>query len=267
MIRQPAVAGQFYPGDEKSLKKELERYIVRETKKERALGVLAPHAGYMYSGAVAGAVYSRVEIPQTVVILCPNHTGLGARAAIMLEGTWIVPGTRIPIYTPLAKEIMENSRELDEDSMAHLREHSLEVHLPFLFYLNPGLRFVPICLMGSDFSLCEDVGNAVARALQKREEKALIVASSDMTHYESHKAAQEKDKKAIDKVLALDPKGLLDTVRRQNISMCGVIPATAMLVAVKELGAQRAELVKYATSGEVSGDYDQVVGYAGIFVS
>jgi len=267
MTRQPAVAGQFYPGDEKGLKRELERYIVRVEKKESALAALAPHAAYMYSGGVAGAVYSRMEIPDIIVIMCPNHSGLGARAAIMLNGTWEIPGTSIPIHTQLAEDILKNSKELEEDSLAHLREHSLEVHLPFLFYLNPHISFVPICLMGRNYSFCEDIGKAVASAIKERKEKALIVASSDMTHYESHDEAKKKDKKAIDRVLALDPEGLLDTVRKQGITMCGVIPATAMLVAAKELGARRAELVKYATSGEVSGDYDQVVGYAGILVS
>jgi len=267
MTRQPAVAGQFYPGDEKGLKRELERYIVKGQKKVTALGALAPHAGYMYSGAVAGAVYSRIEIPDLIVIMCPNHSGLGARASIMLNGTWEIPGASVPIHSQLAEDILNNSKELEQDSLAHLREHSLEVHLPFLYYLNPKISFVPICLMGRSYSFCEDIGKAVASAVKERKQKALIVASSDMTHYESHDEAKKKDRKAIDRILDLDPEGLLDIVRTEGISMCGVIPATAMLVAAKELGAHRAELVKYATSGEVSGDYDQVVGYAGILVS
>lgn len=261
------MSGQFYPGNAEALKTEVDRCIAGGARKEKALTVLAPHAGYMYSGPVAGAVYSRVEIPRTAVILCPNHSGRGARAAIMMEGAWEIPGAAIPIDTQLAGEILESSGELEEDSLAHLNEHSCEVHLPFLFHLNPGLRFVPICLMGRDYNFCVDIGRAVASVIRKSAESILIVASSDMTHYEPLEEARKKDKKAIDRILALDPQGLYDTVRRLGITMCGIIPATAMLVAAVDLGAKKAELVKYATSGEVSGDYTQVVGYAGIFVS
>ncbi len=267
LVRRPAVAGQFYPGDPRSLTRDLERYLVRNSHSVKAIGVLAPHAGYMYSGSVAGAVYSRVEIPSLAVILGPNHSGLGARAAIMCDGAWEIPGAIVPIDAPLAQGILRVSKALEDDFQAHLNEHSLEVHLPFLARLNPGLHIVPICLMGRDYALCEDVGMAVASAVRERNESVLIVASSDMTHYEPHEDAKRKDKLAIDRVLALDPRGLYDTVRTRDITMCGVIPATAMLVAAVALGATRADLVRYATSGEVSGDYDQVVGYAGISIS
>jgi AmmeMemoRadiSam system protein B len=201
-----------------------------------------------------------------VVILSPNHTGLGSRAAVMSEGAWQMPAGEVGINSSLSRLIMEQSKYLEEDELAHLREHSLEVQLPFLQYFNPDFQMVPICLAGRDLKFCQDIGLAVARARKEFGQPVLIVASSDMTHYESQRAAKRKDEMAIEKILSLDPPGLLEIVRKESISMCGVIPTTAMLIACKELGAKDARLVKYATSGDVSGDYDQVVGYAGIIV-
>lgn len=266
MIRKPAVANQFYPGDKNKLTKEIENYVIKEEKKEDVLGLVVPHAGYMYSGSVAGSVYSVVNIPDNVVVLCPNHTGLGSRAAIMSEGVWQIPTGDVGINSSLSRLIKDQSKNLEEDEGAHLREHSLEVQLPFLQYFNPNFQMVPICLGGRDLKFCQDIGLALARARKEFGQPVLIVASSDMTHYESRRSAKRKDEMAIEKILSLDPAGLLETVRREGISMCGVIPATVMLIACKELGAKEARLVKYATSGDVSGDYDQVVGYAGIIV-
>jgi len=266
MIRKPAVANQFYPGDKKNLTKEIESYAIKEEKKEEVLGLIAPHAGYMYSGRVAGSVYSVVNIPDNVVIICPNHTGMGSNAAIMSEGVWQMPTGDVGINSQLSRLIKDQSKNLEEDEQAHVREHSLEVQLPFLQYFNPNFQMVPICLAGRDLKFCQDIGLALARAKKEFNQPVLIVASSDMTHYESQQSAKKKDEMAIEKILSLDPPGLLETVRRENISMCGVIPTTVMLIACKELGAKEARLVKYATSGDVSGDYDQVVGYAGIVV-
>ncbi|UCD84879.1 MAG: AmmeMemoRadiSam system protein B [Deltaproteobacteria bacterium] len=266
MIRKPSVAHQFYPGDKNKLAREIESYTTKEAKKEDVLGLVAPHAGYMYSGMVAGSVYSVVNIPDNVVVLSPNHTGLGSRAAVMSEGAWQMPTGDVGINPSLSRLIMEQSKYLEEDEQAHLREHSLEVQLPFLQYFNPDFQMVPICLAGRDMKFCQDIGLAVARALKEFGQPVLIVASSDMTHYESQRVAKRKDEMAIEKILSLDPPGLLEIVRKESISMCGVIPTTVMLIACKELGAKEARLVKYATSGDVSGDYDQVVGYAGITV-
>ncbi|MBF8250845.1 MAG: hypothetical protein HW382_473 [Deltaproteobacteria bacterium] len=177
-----------------------------------------------------------------------------------------MPNGNIEINSDLAGAIVENSKYLKDDHLAHLNEHSLEVQIPFLQRFRKDIRIVPIAMMNMDYAICQDIGHAVARAVKSFKEPVLIVASSDMTHYESDKSAREKDKKAIDRVLALDPDGLFKTVRENRITMCGVIPATIMLIACKELGAKKAELVDYATSGETSGDYEQVVGYAGMIV-
>lgn len=265
MVRSPAVAGQFYPANPSILEKEVSSYT-KEVKRENALGVISPHAGYIYSGKVAGGVYSRINIPKDVIIIGPNHTGLGEPEAVMTSGTWHLPGGDVAINTDLAGAIVENSKYLKDDHLAHLNEHSLEVQIPFLQRFRKDIRIVPIAMMSMDYAICQDIGHAVAMAVKSFKEPVLIVASSDMTHYESDKTAREKDKKAIDRVLALDPEGLLKTVRENRITMCGVIPATIMLIACKELGAKKAELVDYATSGETSGDYEQVVGYAGMII-
>ena len=265
MIRTPAVAGQFYPGNPQTLEKEVASFL-KDMKKEDVLGVMAPHAGYIYSGKVAGSVYSRINIPRDVIIIGPNHTGLGHSEAIICSGAWHMPGGDVEINSELSGAILEGSRYLMDDPLAHHREHSLEVHIPFLQHFRKDLRIVPIAMMSMDYDVCHDIGHAVAGAIKSFKDPVLIVASSDMTHYESHTSAKEKDRKAIDRMLALDDEGLLKTVRDMRITMCGVVPATIMLIACKELGAKRAELVDYATSGETSGDYEHVVGYAGIIV-
>ena len=266
MIRQPAVANQFYDKDPTRLHYDLGTLIgpVKDARPAKAL--VAPHAGYIYSGAVAGAAYARVEVPETVVILGPNHTGFGSRAAIMTRGSWAMPMGTVPISEDLAALMVEFSDHLEDDAQAHVHEHSLEVQVPFLQYRRPDLSIVPICLGSVPFSVCKDIGSAIAKAVKQAKRPVLLVASTDMTHYESQKQAESKDRLAIDKVLAMDPEGLLETVRKHNISMCGVIPTTVTLVASLALGAGSASLVRYATSGDVSGDYLQVVGYASFIV-
>lgn len=266
MIRKPAVAHQFYPGDAARLRRDMEKLTLRVEKKESAIGIMAPHAGYVYSGVVAGEVYSRLIIPENVVIICPNHTGIGSRAAIMSGGVWEMPMGDVQINSNLAERIMEKSNRLEEDPSAHSREHSLEVQLPFLRYFNDNFKMVPVCLTNLSFNECEEIGMGIARSIVELNEPVLIVASSDMTHYEPQKYAKENDRKALKEIEALNPKGLLDVVRRNSISMCGVIPTTVMLIAAVELGAKSAQVIKYATSGDVSGDYAAVVGYAGVVV-
>jgi len=265
MIRQPAVANQFYPGREKDLKKEIAGRIKEDQERESVLALVSPHAGYMYSGNVAGTVYSRAEITDDVIIMGPNHHGIGDPFAVMENGEWKMPGGSININEKLADLLIEESKWLSADSRAHIEEHSLEVQLPFIQYVNPNAEFVPIVLGRADFKICEEIGMAMARAIKRYGKPVVIVSSTDMTHYESQESAKRKDKMAIDKILSLDPSGLLETVNRNNISMCGVIPTTITLVAAKELGATKATLVDYATSGDVSGDYS-VVGYAGFII-
>lgn len=266
MIRQPAVAGQFYPGTPKDLDRTV-RSLTRDVpEKVRARGIVVPHAGYVYSGAVAGEVFSSVEIPVRNIVFCPNHTGAGADAAIMSRGSWRMPWGDVPIDEPLASRLLASSLLLTEDVKAHGREHSLEVQLPFLRRFRESFRFVPIALGRLSVADCRSLGEDVANALRDDPDPPLLIASSDMTHYESDAAAKKKDQRAIAKILALDPEGLYDTVRSERITMCGVIPTTVVLFAALSLGATEARLIRYATSGDVSGDRNQVVGYAGLAI-
>ncbi|MFO1464492.1 MAG: AmmeMemoRadiSam system protein B [bacterium] len=267
MIREPAVAGRFYSANPQVLREELQEFLRSEDpRRESVIGVVSPHAGYMYSGHVAGAVFSRVQIPKKLLVLCPNHTGEGAYAAINSQGSWRTPLGEAQIDSALARRLMELDPMLEEDSSAHRREHALEVQLPFLQVLRKDFEFVPLCLSHFRYSDCEALGKAMARLIRESGEEVLMVASSDMNHYESQDRTLAKDQVAIDCILALDPKGLYQRVHEQNISMCGIIPTTCMLIAALELGAREAELVRHATSGDVSGDYSGVVGYAGILV-
>jgi hypothetical protein len=275
MIRQPAVAGHFYQGSPSALRDQVKRFLVSETKKVKALGIVSPHAGLVYSGSVAGAVYSRIELPGTFVLIGPNHTGLGAPVSLMARGSWETPLGAVRINDDLAEAVLSKSRRIHDDTMAHLQEHSLEVQLPFIQYLKRNFTIVPIQMMDTRLETCIEVGNAIASAIaecgaESAEYKAggtLIVASSDMSHYVSAETAKKKDHAAIKRILDLDAQGLYHTVRDEGISMCGYGPVVAMLTACKVLGATKADLVKYTNSGDVSGDYDQVVGYAGIVVS
>jgi MEMO1 family protein len=270
-IRQPAVAGRFYPANPERLRAEVESYLaapadVATEPKIRALGCVVPHAGYMYSGHVAGAVYRRLELPQRFVILCPNHTGMGEPLAIMSQGAWDTPLGEAEIDEELAEESKRRMPLLSEDNEAHRSEHALEVQLPFLQVLAPGFRFVPIAVGTSNFEVLSALGVALGNTLAQLRERVLIIASSDMNHYESDSITRVKDRRAIDQLLALDARGLYDVIRDGNISMCGYGPAVAMLTATRKLGATQAELIRYATSGDISGDKDMVVGYAGIAV-
>jgi MEMO1 family protein len=230
-----------------------------------AIGIVVPHAGYVYSGQVAGSVYSRLIIPNRTIILCPNHTGMGAPMAIMSKGAWRTPLGDIQIDAEMSSALMALDPAIEEDALAHEREHSLEVQLPFLQYLKgAGVMFVPITVGTSDWSDLENLGRAIAHAVQQVDSSTLIIASSDMNHYESDAITRIKDAKAIDPLLKRDARNLYETVQRNRISMCGFAPVTAMLIAANLLGATEAELVNYATSAEVSGDFDRVVGYAGI---
>jgi AmmeMemoRadiSam system protein B len=223
----------------------------------------------MYSGSVAGAVYARIELPDSIILIGPNHTGLGAPVSLMAKGSWETPLGRVEIDGPLAAAILSKSSRIHEDSLAHLREHSLEVQLPFIQYFRKDFKIVPIQMLDVRLETCKEVGKAVAEAIAEFKsamQDVLIVASSDMTHYESARAAKEKDEKAIGHILDLDPDGLYRTVKDLGITRCGFGPAVAMLTACKSLGATKAELVKYTNSGEASGDFDQVVGYAGIVI-
>jgi AmmeMemoRadiSam system protein B len=266
MKRTPAVAGQFYYGTAPRLTQQVEQFIDRSAPKEKVIGVVAPHAGLVYSGAVAGAVYSAITFPKTFVLMGPNHTGLGQKISLMDEGEWEIPTGTFAIDRKLASKIALSTDRVSRDAQAHIFEHSLEVQLPFIACFSKEVKIVPIAFLGASLDDCRETAGAIVRAVKEVDYPIVIVASSDMSHYLPDKIARQKDRKAIDRVLDLDAEGLYETVRKENISMCGFMPATVMLFAAKLLGAGSARLVKYATSGEVSGDYDSVVGYAGIIV-
>ncbi len=264
MNRNPAVAGQFYPGTAKELDRVVRLYTRDAKEKIRAKGIVVPHAGYVYSGGVAGEVFSSVEIPDRSVIFCPNHTGVGADAAVMSRGAWRMPWGEVPIDGELAGRLLAASPLLSEDASAHRREHSLEVQLPFLRRFRDPFRFVPVALGHLSLADCRSLGESAALVAEEDGNPPLLIASSDMSHYEPDAVARKKDGAAVDRMLALDPEGLFRVVRSERISMCGVIPATVVLFASLALGATSARLVKYSTSGDVSGDRGQVVGYAGL---
>jgi AmmeMemoRadiSam system protein B len=271
ILRHPAVAGRFYPGDPDDLRTEAQGYLSQSIPStgtpKKAIGCIAPHAGYMYSGHVAGAVFSQIEIPRLCVVLCPNHTGLGQALAMMSEGSWETPLGEVPIDSEFALALQQRFPALHNDAAAHRAEHAAEVELPFLQLKQPNLRIVPIALGTGQFEVLEQLGLALADVIARRGDPVLIVASSDMNHYESDVVTRAKDHRAIERILTMDARGLFDVVTQQNVSMCGFGPAVVMLTAARQLGAQSAQLVKYATSGDVSGDREMVVGYAGVVVA
>jgi len=266
IVREAAVAGRFYPANPERLRADVQSYFSPQTERVRAIGCVVPHAGYMYSGPVAGAVFARLEIPRSCLVLCPNHTGRGHSLAIMNEGAWKTPLGAVPIDSNLADGLMEEFPALAEDSAAHRFEHAIEVELPFLQACRADVKLVPIAIGTGQLVILERLGQAIADVLHRQKENVLIIASSDMNHYEDDASTRVKDRKAIEKILALDASGLYETVINESISMCGFGPAVTMLTAARLLGAQRAELVQYATSADVSGDRDRVVGYAGILI-
>lgn len=275
MDRHPAVAGSFYEGTAARLTAQVagcyEKAAIHVETALPMIGAIVPHAGFMYSGHVAAELYASVALPNRFIILCPNHTGRGRGVAINSEGAWLTPMGRVRVDEPLAAELRSYSSLFEEDSAAHAREHSLEVQLPLLQHrLNDRFTFVPICMKTPSFDICTEVAGAIARVVAEHRgagETIGIIASSDMNHYLDQETTLKKDQRAIDAILHLDPEGLWNVVLAEDISMCGFIPATTMLIAAKRLGATRATLIRHATSGDVSGDYGYVVGYASMVVS
>lgn len=269
-VRPPAVAGSFYEGTPERLAAQVDRCFAANPpapRKERFLGAVVPHAGLMYSGHVAAAFYASVELPKRLIILCPNHTGAGHFAAIHREGAWRTPFGDAAVDTPLADALMARTKLLADDVRAHAREHSLEVQLPFLQRLLPDFTFVPICLGAHRYDYAEEIGRAIAAVVKEEREPVAILASSDLNHYEDQRTTLRKDQLAIDEVLRRNPRELWRVVDEHDVSMCGFIPATTMLIAVNELGATEAKLIKHATSGDINGDYGRVVGYGAIKVA
>lgn len=264
--REPAVAGAFYPGSASELERQVQQLTPVQSERHDLLACIAPHAGYVYSGGVAGELYGHLNVPKRVVVLGPNHTGTGAMVAVAPHDQWHTPFGAQKVDVELAKLLVGAAPAAVFDANAHWREHSLEVQLPFLVARQPDLAFLPICLGHLGLDQCLDLGRTLSNLILDLEEPVGLVASSDMSHYVTDDQARTLDHLAIDAALTRNPAALYETVHREGITMCGVVPATVAIAAANELGASRAHLVAYATSGDASGDRSAVVGYAGICV-
>lgn len=265
-IRQPAVAGLFYASRPEKLERDVGKFLGVGAPAGPAVGAVVPHAGYIYSGPVAGAVYARLAVPRSAVILCPNHTGLGAPAALDPSEAWRTPLGDVPLARRLADRLLALAPSLEKDAEAHRREHSLEVQLPFLQVRRPDVEIVPVCLGAASLPLCREVGDALATLVEEEKEPPILLASSDMNHYESRDVGRAKDDLALARIEAVDPEGLFQTVLARSITMCGFLPTTALLFAARALGASRAEIVARRDSGDETGDDSSVVGYAGVVI-
>jgi MEMO1 family protein len=265
MIRKPSVAGAFYPGTAAALKAELAKYIDKKAPKVEAVGLLMPHAGYIYSGAAAGAAISRVVFKDTFIIIGPKHYGSGEPFSVWPEGTWQTPLGAVEVDAELAQKITGLSRYAAEDYRAHEGdEHAVEVQVPFLQYLKPDVRIVPIVLEGAELEIYQEIGRAIARAVKSLKKEVVILASGDMTHYEPAERAKVKDMKAVEAMLALDEAELDRRFYEMHMTMCALGPVCTLLSAAKELGVTGAEMVAYRNSGDALGDYSRVVAYAGV---
>jgi hypothetical protein len=265
MLRLPVVAGTFYPDNPSALTKQIEDFTRSQAVPEKISchACLVPHAGYVYSGHVAAAVFGRITLPKRIVVLGVRHFPYGEEAAMLPEGVWRTPLGDVSIDSTLAARISHACPLLHEDFVAHEREHSLEVQLPFLQVLDPGFTFVPIALGTIHFDQLVSIGESLGKILAA-EPGVLLLTTSDFNHYEDDATTRKKDRLAIEQILNLDPRGLFDVCRKEKISMCGLGPTVAMLSALKITASNYPELVQYATSADVSGDTSAVVGYAGM---
>jgi hypothetical protein len=262
--RNPAVAGLFYPKDKDKLFSVLSELVGNEEEEEKVFGVISPHAGYVYSGKIAGKVFSRVEVPEKVLIICPNHTGYGVDVSLFPYGVWNFPGFSVEIDEEINNFLLSNSDIFQLDTGAHLREHSAEVIVPFLYYKRRDVKISVICLRTLNTKILKSLGELIAKLSENFD--VLLVASSDMNHYEVDDVSRKKDKKAIDKIKSLDYEGLIEIVFEENITICGIAPIYVLLFSAVKRGKKNVELVAYGNSGDVTGDYTSVVGYAGIII-
>jgi len=271
--RHPAVAGRFYPDDKKTLETVVKGFLKPSQKIPNAFAIISPHAGYIYSGKTAGAVFASVDVPDVVFVMCPNHTGLGLPVSLHPAETWVTPLGEIKSELDILQKIKNSVKEADFDVNAQLREHSLEVQLPFIQTCNPKAKIVPITLGGSPFNVLQKLGAVIADIMIDEEartgKRPLIVASSDMTHFESVASAKQKDMLAIDKIKRLDTKGFIETIETNDISLCGIFPISVTLEAANSYSRSKGvkmsvDLVDYTNSGDVTGDTNEVVAYAGM---
>ncbi len=276
-VRLPCQAGAFYEGNAESLKRQIEECFLsdlgpRKIPKvaidgsRKVVGLVCPHAGYMFSGPVASQAYYELAVdgkPDVVFLFGPNHTGMGSGLAVMNEGFWRTPLGDVEIDDEAANRLVKEAKIIDVDDSAHRYEHSIEVQLPFLQYLyGNDLKIVPVCFLMQDLSSAKEVGEAIAKIAADM--NAVVIASSDMTHYETQQSAERKDRKALEAVEVLDPDRFYSTVETNRVTACGYGPIAALMVAAKRLGVKEAKLLCYKTSADVTGDYSSVVGYAAV---
>ena len=266
-IRTPAVAGRFYPENEDFLRltiNELQPQTRPDSKK--VFAAVSPHAGYVYSGEVAAETIARINVPETVILLGPSHTGQGAPVALS-TATWEMVMGNVPVDQDIAQQLLAETSYIEEDELAHRYEHSLEVQLPFLQIQQPNLSIVPIAISHVSYQVLEEIGHSIAKVIKQSNKEILILASSDMTHYESRADAEKKDHDVLKQLAGMDPQRLYSFVTGNRISMCGIMPVTVALISSIALGATQTELVRYTDSGAATGDTEQVVGYAGVLIT
>lgn len=274
MIRKPAVAGYFYESDEDLLKKRIKwcythpvgpgRIPGKLGEKRSIKGIISPHAGYEFSGPVAAHSYLELAedgLPETVLILCPNHTGMGTGLSTMTEGSWLTPLGEVPIDGDFAAELVDNYPLLDDEPTAHMREHSCEVQLPFLQQLGQDFKLVPICMMMQDLETSQELGRAIAATVDKLESDLVVIASTDFTHQMPHELAEAQDAKVLEAIESFDEEEMIRRIIANNVTMCGYGPVATTMAASKAMGARSVRILKYATSGDTSGNYTSVVGY------
>ena len=262
MNRQPIVAGQFYPDNPQELFALVKTFLQGEPSQEFTKLAMVPHAGYIYSGKTCGKTLASAKLGSTILLLGPNHTGRGKSLALWPNGAWLFPGGKLHVNSDLSSKLTRAGIELDYD--AHLFEHSLEVILPFLFQLNPNTTILPLCVAEPDLGRLQKTATLIADILSPHQ--VSIVVSSDLNHYQDQQTTLDKDNLALQKVIELDPVGLVQAVYEHQISMCGILPMFLGLSIAKLWQAQKAWVVEHCTSGDVNRDFSQVVGYAGVIV-
>jgi len=264
MKRKPCVSGQFYPASQKELLETIRSLCKKEEVKKKVKGVILPHAGYIFSGKVAGLTLSKVTIPQRVILIGPNHTGRGEVFSLWEGDNWITPLGEVKIDQELRNLLLKNSNILKLDSLAHEFEHCLEVILPFLQYFNPQIKLTPIVIGGGTPNEWEELAKSLFKSVRELEEEVLLIASSDFSHYEPDVTARKKDDLAIQAILRLDKTEFFKKVIQEDMTICGYMPIIVLLNYCELCGCKSAELISYMTSADVTGDRDSVVGYAGI---
>lgn len=254
----------FYPEQPLQLKTSVERLLVRMMEPVEPIAIVVPHAGYIYSGATAGKTFAASNLPQRLIILCPNHTGLGTPISCWAKGAWKTPLGTVPVDEELCDALMAFTPRVEADEIAHMREHAIEVQLPFLQVMLERFSFVPVCVGTRDVEWLEALGRGMAAVVAASKDPVAIIVSSDMNHYEDAGTNRRKDDLALDAIESLAPQLLHRVVTKNHITMCGFAPAVSALFAARELGADRSELVDYTHSGMVTGDDAEVVSYAGV---